>query len=188
MKKKTTAWALLIVGLFVALASCTKEKTATPDDPNIVYVNANRSYPMLPAVLYTDSIDLNNDGLCELKMQYENVAGDTGVVEMGQWHQPLQIAVDGNLPYFYAKVYKSGDAMSTSSAIYQSPVYMSIKASGYRLGLVSGEGYFVFRFSTGTKFQYGWMRVSVSSTYNEFKILDYAYSLLPETPIAVGAK
>ncbi|MFN8310058.1 MAG: hypothetical protein U0T73_08845 [Chitinophagales bacterium] len=187
MKFKTMAIAIAAIAIATGITSCKKE-TVTPDDPNIMNGSFTKTMTIVPVSAAADSVDLNKDGLTEIQIQFQNTGADTGAVIMAQYHQNIQFVVDGLTPAPYMKIFKQGDAMPTSAGVYQAGAYPSIKVSGYRFGLVNGEGYIVFRFTTGTKYQYGWMKVSINSAYTEFKILDFAYSILPDTPITVGSK
>jgi hypothetical protein len=87
-----------------------------------------------------------------------------------------------------ARTFSSGESTPVSSSAYLSTAYPTFKTSGYREGLQSGEAYIAFRFTTGSKFNYGWAKVSVNTGLTEFKLLEYAYNLIPDQTIVVGAK
>ena len=38
------------------------------------------------------------------------------------------------------------------------------------------------------KYHFGWLRVNLSSDFKTFKVIDGAYNIIAETPIAMGAK
>lgn len=189
MKKaglKAVPFLLLLV--FIVVSGC-KKTTQETDDPNITYVNLNKQLGVVPSgPPAIDSIDFNNDGLAELMMVVQNVGADTGYVIFNQKSQGLEMVIGGIVPLPYGRILASGDEIPTSAAQFYQTVYPTYKASGYRLGLLSGEGYLAFRFKTGTKFQYGWMKVSLNAAFTELRVLEYAYSLQYDTPIKVGAK
>ncbi|MFN8277337.1 MAG: hypothetical protein U0T84_07635 [Chitinophagales bacterium] len=186
MKKLFLIWAP-VVAVVLILGSCKKETTEA-DDPNIVYTNLQKSFDGVSGIPSSDSIDLNQDGLTELLVSLANIGGDTGYIILSSYHQDIQFAISKIIPTPIAAVYAKDATPPLSGSAYYPAAYSPYKAGGYREGLLSGEGYLAFRFTTGTKYQYGWMRVSVNSALTQFKILDYAYSLTPDKAIAVGAK
>jgi hypothetical protein len=182
--------AILFASIILVLFSACKKETTEGDDPTINYVNLNKTYQIIfgggPSI---DSIDLNGDGTSELFFVFQNIGGgDTGLIQFIQKSQSFQTNIAGFTPMPYAKLYNKDEITPTSSAVYYQNLYVSIKFNGIRLGILNSEQYIAFRFSTGTKFQYGWMKVSVNNAYTEFKILEYAYSTQYDTPIKVGAK
>ncbi|MFN8310056.1 MAG: hypothetical protein U0T73_08835 [Chitinophagales bacterium] len=187
MKKHVFTTAAAVFAIVLLFSSCKKE-TVTPDDPNIVYKSLNKTINTISGAATIDSLDLNNDGVSEIYVQFINSGADTGGVVFTQFAQQIGFVAEGISPAPYAKLFHSGDMTPSSASVYYSTVYPVIKVSGYRLALQSGEGYLAFRFSTGTKFSYGWMKISVNTSLTELKILEYAYSIVPDTPIAVGAK
>jgi hypothetical protein len=177
---------LMLIAL-VTFSACKKSEEV--NDPNIADVSYNKLYSVVPGGPPNfDSIDFNNDGLAELQMEFVNMGVDTGIVMFGQKSQTFQIVMENLTPVPYPRLFNKGDAIPTSSPVYYQMAYISTKISGYRYGVLNGEGYIAFRFSTGTKYQYGWMKVSVNNAFTDFRILEYAYSLKFDTPINVGDK
>lgn len=190
MKNHFVKISLLLSMLALLLFSACKKETSTPDDPTISYVNLNKTYAVLPGGPPSfDSVDINGDGLCELYIQFQNIgAADTGALIFQPNSQFFQLAIGGIAPLPYAKLFSSGEATPTSDPLYRQASYVSVKSSSLRYGVISGDAYLAFRFITGAKFQYGWMKVNINNAYTEFKILEYAYSNQYETPINIGAK
>ncbi len=182
---------LAIVALSVILfSSCKKNETATPDDPNIVFVQLNKTVTTIIGSTQLDSIDLNRDGLSELKIEFKNLSNDSGLVSLAKNSQPCEIAITSTVPAPYVKLFTKDETQPSSDAAYNAGgAYASVRIAGYRLGILdNGDKYLAFRFKTGTKFNYGWMKVNINSGFTEFKLIEYAYSILPDTPIAVGAE
>lgn len=178
---------LFMFVVLMTFSAC--KKTEEVNDPNITDVNYNKLYEVVPAgPPNIDSIDFNNDGLAELYIQVTNAGADTGVVMFAQKSQTFQLAMQALTPLPSPRLFNKGDDIPTSDPVYYPMSYVSAKISGYRLGVLNGEGYIAFRFSTGTKYQYGWMKISINNAYTEFKIVEYGYSLQYNTPIKVGAK
>ena len=177
---------LMLIAL-ITFSACKKNEEV--NDPNIADVSYNKLYSVVPGgPPSVDSIDFNNDGLAEVAIQFVNAGADTGLVLVAQKSQTFQVVLQSLTPVPNAKLFNKGDDIPTSDPVYYPMTYISTKVSGYRLGVLNGEGYIAFRISTGTKYQYGWMKVSINSAFTEFKILEYAYSLQYNTPIKVGAK
>ena len=174
----------------ILFSSCKKNETATPDDPNIVFVSLNKTITTIVGSAQLDSVDLNRDGLSEFKIIVLNLGSDTGTITLVKNSQPFDLAITSSLPAPYAKLYSKGDTQPSSDVAYNNiGAYASIRVAGYRLGILdNSDKYLAFRFKTGTKYNYGWMKVNVNSAFTEFKIIEYAYSILPDTPIAVGAE
>jgi hypothetical protein len=180
---------LLLSVLALLLFSACKKETSTPDDPTINYVNLNKTYSVVSGgTPNIDSLDINGDGISEFYFLFQNVGADTGLIQFMQKGQSFQINIGGFTPAPYPRLYNKDEMTSTSSAVYYLAPYISLKASGLREGVLNSEQYIAFRFSTGTKFQYGWMKVSVNNAYTDLKIIEYAYSTQYDTPIKVGAK
>jgi hypothetical protein len=177
---------LMLIAL-ITFSACKKNEEV--NDPNIADVSYNKLYSVVSGgAPNLDSIDLNNDGIAEIQTQFVNMGGDTGVVMFAQKGQSFQLVLESVSPVPNPRVFSKGEDIPTSSSVYYPMTYVSTKTSGYRYGILNGEGYIAFRFSTGTKYQYGWMKVSVNSAFTEVKVLEYAYSLKFDTAIKVGAK
>ena len=178
---------LFMLIVLMTFSACKKSEEV--NDPNITDVSYNRLYSVVsggpPSM---DSIDFNNDGLAELQMQFINMGADTGIVMFAQKSQAFQIVLESLSPVPNPRLFSKGDAIPTSNPVYYPMGYISTKTSGYRYGVLNGESYVAFRFSTGTKYQYGWMKVSVNNAFTDFRVLEYAYSLKFDTPINVGDK
>ncbi|MFN8316945.1 MAG: hypothetical protein U0T32_10900 [Chitinophagales bacterium] len=174
----------------ILFSSCKKNETATPDDPNIVFVSLNKTVTTIVGSIEIDSVDLNRDGLSEVEIAFQNVGSDTGTIIIAKNYQPFDMAITGSFPGPYAKLFTKGETQPNSDAAYnKGGAYASIRTAGYRLGILdNGDKYLAFRFKTGTKYNYGWMKVNINSAFTEFKLIEYAYSILPDTPIAVGAE
>lgn len=181
---------LLITFSLLIFSACKKETvTTTPDDPNIVHVTLNKTFTTFIGGVTEDSIDLNKDGLCEIILGIRNLGADTGVILVRAKSQYIYFAIAGTTPASYVKLFKKGDNQPTSNSAYQFLTYLSFKTAGYRLGILdNSDKYLAFQFETGTKLNYGWMKVNVNSAFTEIKIIDYAYSILPDTPIVIGAE
>ncbi|MFN8310060.1 MAG: hypothetical protein U0T73_08855 [Chitinophagales bacterium] len=177
----------IVFAVVILLGSCKKTETVT-DDPSVVYKSLNKTVNTVSGATGIDSLDLNQDGLSEVLIQFSNMGADTGIIVMSTFEQNIQFALDAVTPAPYPKLFHLGDVPPTSSVVYNNVSYTSVKYSGMRYGLLNGEGYLAFRFTTGSKFQYGWMHVSLNSAFNEFKVLEYAYSLDPDVPVKVGSK
>jgi hypothetical protein len=189
MKQSLLKSSILLTTFSLLIFSACKKETTTPDDPNIVHVTINKTLTTFIGGNTVDSIDFNRDGLCELVLVIQNINADTGFIQKGPKSQYIDFAIAGLTPAPYVKLFQKGDVQPTSNSAYDFAPYFSIKTSGYRFGILdNGDKYLTFRFKTGTKFNYGWMKVNVNSTFTELKIIDYAYSILPDTPIAVGAE
>ncbi len=189
MKNHFLKSSLLLSVLALLLFSACKKENSTPDDPTINYVNLNKTYSVVSGgVPNADSVDLNGDGTSEFYFLFQNVGSDTGFVQLYQKGQAFEINLGGFTPVPYPKLYNKDEITSTSSSVYYQFAYISMKFNALRLGILNGEQYIAFRFSTGTKFQYGWMKVSMNDAFTDFKIIEYAYSTQYDTPIKVGAK
>ncbi len=189
MKNHFLKSSLLLSVLALLLFSACKKETTTPDDLNIVHVTLNKPITTVIGGVSLDSIDINRDGLCELVIELRNVAGDSGITAFSTKSQYIELAIEGLLPVPYVKIFNKGESQPISSSAYKFAGYFSIKNTGYRVGIINNaDKYLSFRFRTGTKFNYGWMKVNLNSAYTELKIIDYAYSILPDTPIAIGAE
>ncbi|MFN8277338.1 MAG: hypothetical protein U0T84_07640 [Chitinophagales bacterium] len=188
MYRKSLVALVASAALLFVLASGCKKETTEPDDPSIVYNNLQKSIDVVSGITGIDSLDLNSDGLGEAIITMVNIGGDTGYVLMNTFNQDIQFAVSKVAPVPVGALYEKGSTPPLSASSYYPTIYTPLKYSGYREGLLSGEGYLAFRFTTGTKYQYGWMRVSLNSGFTQFKILEYAYSVTPDKAIAVGAK
>ncbi|MFN8310055.1 MAG: hypothetical protein U0T73_08830 [Chitinophagales bacterium] len=186
MGKQRTVLSIVVL-LAVFYSSCKKEMVATTD-PNIVYRSINKTIDIPAGGANVDSIDLNNDGKYDLVFMLLNQGADTGGVQMGGLHDGFEMATAVALPFSYILLHNASQLSAIGTPNYSSATYITYKSDGVRLGLISGEGYLVFRFTTGTKFQYGWMKVGLNTSCTQFRIIEYAYQLLPETAIAVGAK
>lgn len=188
MKNNKIAVFFAVVGLgLMTFSSCKKSEA---DDPNITYVSFNKTIDALQGgAMSIDSFDLNNDGVSEIVIGLRNMGSDTGTIQFSKKSQQFQFVAESLIPEVYVKLYVKDELPSSSSSVYQTAAYISIKVAGYRLGVVDNqERYLAFRFSTGTKYNYGWMKVQMNSAYTQFKIIDYAYNTLYDTPIKVGAK
>ena len=178
------AAAILILSL--GINSCKKDKDT--DNPNIVYYKIDKTITCISGLSTIDTIDFNNDGLAELMINIINVGADTGYVILSTYTQQAGYCVSTITPAPMARTFNAGESTPVSSSAYMSAAYPTFKVSGYREGLQSGEGYVAFRFTTGTKFNYGWAKVSVNAGLTEFKVLEYAYNIIPDQAIVVGAK
>ncbi|MFN8310057.1 MAG: hypothetical protein U0T73_08840 [Chitinophagales bacterium] len=185
MKLKMIWCATAILALMIS--SCKKE-TATPDDPNIYYKSINKELSVPVGGVLVDSIDFNNDGSFDYAFGLINQGADTGGIETSGLHNHFQLACESLAPTPYLLKYSAGQTATTSSSFYSTSCYLQLKTNGIRLGLLDGETYVAFRFTTGTKYQYGWMKIRVNNTCTQFTILEYAYQLVPETAITIGAK
>ena len=172
--------------LSLSISSCKKDKET--DNPNIVYYNSGKTISCISGIGASDSVDFNNDGLAELMINVINIGADTGYVILSSATQQSGYALASLVPAPIAKLYAAGETAPLSSATYYPTAYSTFKVSGYREGLLSGEAYIAFRFTTGSKFNYGWAKVSVNSSLTEFKLIEYAYNLIPDQTIEVGAK
>ncbi|MFN8310054.1 MAG: hypothetical protein U0T73_08825 [Chitinophagales bacterium] len=177
-----------IATLMIVLVSSCKKETAVSDDPNIVYKSLNRSWDVPAGTISKDSLDLNNDGQIDLGAAIEYDGGDTGAVVLVGLHQSMEFATASLMPFPYPILYKSGELTPITTASYSDYSYVGIKTHGYRIGLQGGDTYVVFRFTTGTKYQYGWMKLNVNNSFSKLTLVEYGYSLIPETAISVGAK
>lgn len=189
MKNHFLKSSLLLSVLALLLFSACKKETTTPDDLNIVHVTLNKPITTVISGVSLDSIDFNRDGLCELVIELRNVSIDTGITSFATKSQYIEMAVEGLMPAPYVKLFNKGESQPISSSAYKFSGCFSIKNTGYRVGIIdNADKYLSFRFKTGTKFNYGWMKVNLNNTYTELKIIEYAYSILPDTPIAIGAE
>lgn len=189
MKQSLLKSSLLLTTFSLLLFSACKKETTTADDPNIIHVTLNKTISTVMGGAEFDSIDINRDGLCEFILDIQNINADTGIIEIGKKSQYSEVAIAGLVPAPYVKLFTKGEAQPISTSSYNLGAYASIKTAGLRLGILdNGDKYLAFRFKTGSKFNYGWMKVNVNSAFTELKIIDYAYSILPDTPIAIGAE
>lgn len=178
----------VIITVLLFFGSCKKESSVA-DDPDIYYNKVSRTITGLPGATSLDSIDINADGIYELQIRLNNYGGDTGYVTLDNTRQNIEFNINGGISALYVcTVFTSGQIPPLSGVTYKQNVLPSVKVSGYREGVLNGEGYLAFRFTTGSKYNYGWMRVSVNSSMTEFKILEYAYCNVTDKAIAIGAK
>jgi hypothetical protein len=175
----------LLVTLVVS--SC-KKTTTEPDDPNIIYNGTPKTVACLPMFTTFDTLDLNGDGMAEMAFNITNMGGDTGLIQLTSYTQPAGFAIEELVPAPIVKIYNKGDAAPLSASVYLTSPFATFKTSGYRKGLVNGEGYMAFRFTTASNYNYGWMHVSVNNSLTEFTILEYAYNAIPGKGITIGAK
>ncbi len=115
------------------------------NDPNIADVSYNKLYSVVPGgPPSVDSIDFNNDGLAEVVIQFVNAGADTGLALFAQKSQTFQVVLQSLTPVpnldCLIKV-----TIFQSDPVYYPMTYISTKVSGYRLGVLNGEGYIAFR-------------------------------------------
>ncbi|MBK7150060.1 MAG: hypothetical protein IPH78_14955 [Bacteroidetes bacterium] len=175
----------VLTTLLLTFSSCKKEES---DNPNIVYRTVNKTITCIPGLSATDTIDVNNDGLSEMYFVIQNLGADTGIILLNSNSQPSGFAVGTLAPIPIIRVLNDGETTPLSASAYMSTAYPTYKASGFREGLLSGDAYIAFRFTTGSKYNYGWMKISLNSAFTELKVIEYAYNLIPDEVIEVGAK
>lgn len=175
----------VLATILFAFSACKKEEA---DNPNIIYRSVNKTITCIPGISATDTIDVNNDGLSEMYFIIQNLGADTGIILLNSNSQPSGFAIGTLAPIPIIRVLNDGETTPLSASAYISTAYPTYKASGYREGLLSGEAYIAFRFTTGIKYNYGWMKISLNSAFTELKVIEYAYNLVPDEVIEVGAK
>ncbi len=177
----------VFVLLSLIVSSCNKDNIET-DDPNIIYNATPKTVSIVPSFATFDSLDVNGDGLAEIGIAMTNQGADTGTVLFTSFSQPAGFAIEEITPAPISKSFAKGDSGPVSASVYMTSSYLTFKMSGFRKGLMSGEAYVAFRFTTGALYNYGWMRVGLNSALTEFTIYEYAYNAIPGTGIKIGAK
>ncbi|MFN8277339.1 MAG: hypothetical protein U0T84_07645 [Chitinophagales bacterium] len=188
MKKKSIGTVAAVLALHAMMLSGCKKEVAVANDPLIVDVSVNKVINTPVGAVAYDSLDLNNDGLAECMLHLLNAGTNKGDVEFRYKSQQIEFAIEKLTPTVVCSIYKSGDITPLSAASYRHAAYAAINNAGYLEGLKSGEGYLAFRFTTGTKYQYGWMRIVLNENFLQLNVTDYAYCLTPDKAIVVGTK
>lgn len=177
----------VVMLMVLTVASCKKETTET-DDPNIIYKASPKTITIVPSFSAFDTLDINGDGLGEMGISINNMGGDTGTVMFTTYTQFSSFVLEDIVPFPVVKSLAKDEAIPLSSSAYMASGYLTFKASGFRKGLISGDGYVGFRFTTGSAYNYAWMRVGLNSSLTELTIYEYAYNAIPGTAIKAGAK
>ena len=186
-KKMSLPFLAGIILLF-SLSNCKKE-IGIPDDPSITYISASKTFNTFLGSTNVDSFDINGDGKSEFIFYNQSITIDTAIIVIFT-NQNFSFALGSQNPPF-VQVYTLNEVLPTSPSIYTAAFYayyLSALFGNTSNGVFNSEQYLAFRFTTGTKYQYGWMKVSVNKTVTEFKIIEYAYSSEYEKPIKVGAR
>ena len=110
------------------------------------------------------------------------------MIQLTTLSQPADFAIEEIIPAPVVKSFNKGDAAPLTASVYMPSTFASFKTSGFRKGVLNGEAYLAFRFSTAAYYNYGWMRISVNNSLTEFTILEYAYNAIPGKGITIGAK
>jgi hypothetical protein len=181
---------LLIATIAITLVSCKKEK----DDPNITYRTINKSFVNnnAPAVVI-DSIDFNGNGVNDFYVVLTRITNDTLVAQF----QGMSAAFNMDTTFEISGSYVVNEQSGGNTPLYVpgSDNYDESGVFSYRFAAVKkgiagkGDRIVSFAYATGPSvIYYGWMRLNISDDYKTFKIIDCAYSILPNTAIGLGAK
>ncbi len=183
----------LIMMAFVSFnSSCQKA-----DDPNIVFTVFNKTLIAVSGSIAADSVDMNLDTKPDFRVGMEKTStGDSsasimvGIPATGFYIDSTQKV---SSLYLIKPLNKNEAPTVYTPGVkeWSSYVYIDFK-KGTELSGFAGSGdkfvpLFVNNPLTG-KFHYGWIRVNISNDHNTLKIIDGAYSLIPEVPLKMGAK
>ena len=190
---KIAAIGLLLLSFLVI--SCKTEQE--PDDPNITYVSINRSVTSVVAnVGKLDSVDLNGDSKFDFfLLATSNATADTAKVYLiGNYGNSVYVdSTEGLGITLKAKNLFTDQvpvAKSASHEWYQYS-YVGLRQGTEKKGYAGVGDVFIpilFVNASYTQQFYGWARVNVTSDYRTIKLVDVAFSVLPDTPIKMGAK
>lgn len=188
-------WSVLIMTLTITMVSC--KKNSEPDDPNIVYTSFDKTLSVAAGVSKQDSLDVNLDTYKEF-ITYAGFTGtgDTAAAYLiGNTYSGVYI--DSTQKYaslYLIKPLEKGqvpDPVVIPTKKWFNYSYVGLKQGAVVSGFAgAGDKYIpiVFRNPLTTKFHYGWVRVNYSADYATYKAIDGAYNLVPDVPIAMGAK
>lgn len=184
----------LVLATVVFISSCKKENS-TPDNPNIIFSSINKTIVIGASTSISDSIDINKDTKADFfilggksvdtddtiacylagftsgsyidSTKYFSFIFDTNILPSGQTPEKYGTARRWAESTFLAAKFGSNIFGHTNSNVYLPTLTRNI--------------------NTG-KLHYGWLQYNVSSDYKTIKIIDAAYNLVPDVPIAMGAQ
>lgn len=207
---------IFFLGIIVSMCivSCSKDVGLTPpiplgpdtvlhtDPADIYLVSPTGSYfpcspiPMPLDTLFSDSIDVDSDGIYDLKFSDKHyIAGFSASDPCSNYHS--QITASGMAPniaiaknttnHFQIIGFDSSDIISSGSTYIESELF--IKGKPYMMFDVAND--FIGEFYMGTRMQkngktmYGWVRLEKTGL-NGIIIKDYAINLTDGNPILAG--
>jgi hypothetical protein len=186
---------LLFAFIAVVLMVSCKKSESIPDDPNIVHTVYNKTILSSSTNTATkDSIDVNLDTKYDFAVLSLHVAsGDTAINYM--LGEEAAVYVDstqqiGGLIYGAQSLADNQKPERLGTQTRWS-LYASIGSKfGANVYGVQGDKYIpiIVRNFSNNKFHYGWVHVNISSDFNTVKIIDAAYNVIPDEPIAMGAQ
>ncbi len=186
---------LLAVAITALLSSCKKDNEA--DDPNIVYTSFDKTLSVSTGISKQDSLDVNLDTYKEF-LAYAGFSstGDTAASYLiGNTYAGTYI--DSTQKYSSLYLVKPLDKGQTPDAFIPTVKkwgeysFVGLKQSSLVRGFAgAGDKYvpIIFRNPLTTRFHYGWIRINLSADFSTYKVLDCGYNLVPDVPIAMGAK
>lgn len=185
---------LFLISILIFISSCKKSETS-PDDPNIVHTIFNKTILSSNTSTATqDSIDINLDTKYDFYiMSLHRPSGDTAVNYM--FGHDAAIYIDSTQyvggPLYGAKSLAENQKPEKLNTQRKWSLYSSIgsKFSSSIYG-VQGDQYIpvAVRNFSNNKYHYGWVHIHISSDFNTTKIIDAAYNVIPDEPIAMGAQ
>lgn len=199
MKNSILKQLVFILAALVAVSSlftsCKKDNEA--DDPNIVYTSFDKTLSVSAGVSKQDSLDINLDTYKEFLIY----AGFTGTGDTAASYlignTYAGVYIDSTQKYgstYLIKPVEKGqvpDAIVTTVKKWSGYSYVALKESAAISGFAGAGDIYVpvaFRNPITSRFHYGWIRLNLSSDFSTYKAIDCGYNLVPDVPIAMGAK
>lgn len=185
---------LILMAVITAfLGSCKKEEA---DDPNIAYTAFNISFSNVEGVTQTDSIDINQDGINDFTV----ISGFSGTGDSAAAYMigdNAGVYIDstvkyGSIIYKIIPLDKGQAAENISTQKHWAAFgYVGLKLGASIAGIGNGVDKYVpviVQNPSTFKYHFGWLRVNLSSDFKTYKVIDGAYNIIAEIPIAMGAK
>lgn len=134
--------------------------------------------------VFTDSLDVDEDGLYDLKKEYiftKTISGDTSVTtRMIPLHEDMFFLGDtihfGGNPYWEQRIYEEGKTVSSGSDFWQTrpesghaydfDYWLKFESNGFTDELTKfpehAEGYLIFKLLSGSETRIGWLKIRLA--------------------------
>ncbi|MFN8236982.1 MAG: hypothetical protein U0T77_02340 [Chitinophagales bacterium] len=179
--------------LSVIFSSCTKGA----DDETIIYSTFNKTITGIAGSTLEDSLDFNLDSRSDIFFRLKsNTSMDSLAIFFFSYSTGFYI--DSTLhiigPLYSCKSLGKNETpnLLTTRKEWSSAASVVYKSGADITGDLSGKGdqfipVLLFSPISSSK-HYGWIRINISSDYKTLKIIDGAYSAIPDVAIKMGAK
>lgn len=185
---------LFPIWMLILISSCSKNESIV-DDPNIVHTTYNKTI-LSPSgsTAVQDSIDINLDTKYDFAiLSLHTLSGDTAINYMLGNDAAIYIDSTQKIggPMYGAQSLTENQKPEKLGTQRRWSLYSSIgtKINTTIYG-VQGDKYIpvIVRNFSNNKYHYGWVHINISSDFNTTKIIDAAYNVIPDEPIAMGAQ